>query len=241
MKYGILGDIHGNLEAFLSVLKECASEEIDRFFCVGDVVGYGARPNECIEKIRSIGARVVAGNHDWAAVNKADASHLNPAAHEAILWTYATLSGHSAVFLNSLPLTLTYENFTVVHGTLNNPEEFMYLTDPLEAQETFALLKTALCFIGHSHIPFIFLKEGEYISSARESSVAISPDKNYIVNVGSIGQPRDRDSRACYCVYDSGAQTIAIKRAAYNIEQVQKEILAAGLPSFLAHRLSRGV
>ncbi len=240
MRYAIFADIHGNLEAFNTVLLEYSKENIDAYYCVGDIVGYGACPNECIDKIKEISATVVAGNHDWAAVGKKDTAYFNPAAKEAIEWTSKNINLENQEYLKSLNLIFENEDFTLVHGSLDIPEEFEYLTDLFKAKETFGLLKTNVCFVGHSHIPEVFeLNSGE-VDYIHSSYVELSSDKKYIINVGSVGQPRDGNPRACYSIFDSADNTVSIKRIPYFVEKTQQEIIRTGLPTILAERLLRG-
>ncbi|MFC1703722.1 metallophosphoesterase family protein [Candidatus Omnitrophota bacterium] len=241
MRYGIFADVHSNLEALSVVLDAYAKENIDRFLCIGDVVGYAAKPNECIKKIKEINAAVVAGNHDWAVIDKRDISYFNPVAKHAALWTMSILTEESRNFLDSLDLTFEQDDYTLVHGTLNQPEEFYYMIDFVNAQDTFELLKKDVCFIGHSHVPGIFAQKDGAIDLSKEQQTALVKERKYIVNVGSVGQPRDGDPRASYCIYDSTNREVTIKRVEYNVEKTQEQITQAGLPAFLAHRLTKGI
>jgi len=239
MRYGIFADVHSNLEAWDVVARALSEERIDRYICVGDIVGYGADPEECINRVRSLEPIVVGGNHDWAAVGKTDISYFNPYAREAVLWTQAKLDQEDKDYLSSLGLIEGVEDFAVVHGTLDEPQEFKYIQDIGSALSSFELLKRSILFVGHSHVPFILAKdeEIEYISS---SEAKLSSGKKYVVNVGSVGQPRDGDPRACYAIYDSKAKMLEIKRLEYDIKTAQAKIIDAGLPRILAERLSVG-
>jgi putative phosphoesterase len=241
VRYGIFSDIHSNLEAFDEVIKAYKKEKIDKYLCVGDIVGYAADPKECIAKLKQINAETIAGNHDWAAVGLTDTTYFRPVAKQAILWTAKQLNDEEKDFLKSLKLVYENKDLIMVHGTLNQPEEFYYLLDIDSAQATFDLMKKNICFVGHSHVTGIFIKDKEKISYINQSDIAITPDKKYIVNVGSVGQPRDRDNRATYCVFDTEKQEVYLKRVNYDIQAAQEKIIHTGLPSILAERLASGM
>jgi len=240
MRYGIFSDVHSNVEAFESVISALKKEKIDEYICGGDIVGYGAEPERSIEMTKEITDNVVSGNHDWGSIGLFDISSFNPFAMEAALWTERQLKAAHKAYLKSLRPIYKDDNITVVHGSLDEPEEFHYVFSEHEALETFGLMKTAICFIGHSHLPLIFRKTGRDIAVFRGNRVDIEKDASYIVNVGSVGQPRDGDPRACYAVFDTDKNYVEIKRAAYDIKKAQQKIRAAGLPPVLADRLSEG-
>jgi predicted phosphodiesterase len=241
MRYGIFADIHSNLEALDTVIAAYRKETIDKYFCVGDVVGYAANPNECAEKIKALCEIAVAGNHDWAAVNLLSIEYFNPVARQAILWTRDNLDERSKSFLESLKLIHRNNDLTLVHGTLDNPQDFNYMIDGRIAQGTFELLETKICFVGHSHIAGIFIKHKDgRIEYCEEERVKIQDENSYIVNVGSIGQPRDNNPRAAYSIYDTDKKEIQIKRADYDIQKTRERIINAGLPRFLGDRLIIG-
>jgi len=241
MRYGILSDIHSNLEALNAVMGAFLNEAIDQYLCVGDIVGYAANPRECIEKVQSLNCPVVAGNHDWACVSLFSLEHFNPIASEAVLWTRSKLSENNQAYLESLKLTFKNKDLALVHGTLDNPQDFSYMTDGFVAEETFRLMDAPICFIGHTHVPGIFTKDGdEQIHYREDSSCDLALGHKYIVNVGSVGQPRDGNTQAAYCIYDTVAKKVEIKRAPYEIELTRKKINSAGLPEYLSHRLFLG-
>jgi len=240
VRYGIFSDIHSNLEAFDEVIKAYKEEKIDRYLCVGDIVGYAANPKECIEKAKELNAQVVAGNHDWAAVGLTDTNFFRLVAKQAVLWTAGQLSDEGKNFLKSLKLTYENQDLEMVHGTLNEPEGFHYLLDSFLAQETFNLMKKNICFIGHSHVMGVFVEEKQGISYLTEPRIKIEENKKYIFNVGSVGQPRDRDNRAGYCIFDTEKKEAYLKRIDYDIKKAQEKIINAGLPGYLAKRLALG-
>jgi len=240
MRYGIFSDIHSNLEAFNVVLDAFSKEAIDSYLCLGDIVGYAANPKECIEKWQGLSCVTVIGNHEAAAVELLDTEYFNPVAKAAIFWTAEKLSKEDKQFLSSLKYVYQNEELILVHGTLDNPERFDYLFDIPLAIPTFNLMDRPLCFVGHSHVPGIFIQDNDKTGYLDKSSVKISKGKKYIINVGSVGQPRDGDPRAAYCIYDTDSHLIEIKRIEYNIKKTQQKITQAGLPTFLARRLAEG-
>lgn len=240
MRYGIFSDIHGNLEAMMAVAEAFKKENVDCYFCVGDVVGYGANPNECVEVVKAISSVCIAGNHDWAVIGKVDTTTFNPVAKEAILWTAECSTSQALAFLSDLELIYKNEDVILVHGTLQEAGFFHYLVDIVQAQIMFSMMDRAVCFVGHSHIAGIFDKSQNGIVYAPPREVKMEAGHQYIVNVGSVGQPRDGDPRACFCVFDTGENVIQLHRVAYDIKEAQRKIVEAGLPEFLAYRLAVG-
>lgn len=241
MKYGLIADIHGNLEAFQVVLAELNREAIEQYICLGDVVGYGANPNECMELAKGLEPIIVAGNHDWASVGKTDISYFNPAAKEAVLWTRAQLTKANVDFLRNLELIHEFEDFVVVHATLASPQVWDYILTISDAKANFAHQTKQVCFIGHSHQPFIAVEDGdgncEVLSG---SSLELQEGRRYIINIGSVGQPRDGDPRAAFALYDTLSKQVEIRRVEYDIKLAQDKIIRAGLPQNLALRLAYG-
>ncbi len=240
MRYGLISDIHGNLEAFETVLDECRRLKVDSIVCGGDIVGYGANPQECLNLIRKLKINSVAGNHDWAVSGKLDFSYFTPDARSAVEWTRQRFGFEEISYLNNLPLSLKTESFTLVHGTLKNPEQFIYMTSAAKAADTFALMDTPLCFVGHTHVPVVFIGQEEKIYPSDVLDIEINPKYKYIVNLGSVGQPRDHNPLASFCVYDTNLGLVENHRVLYDIQKAQQKILDANLPSFLANRLAQG-
>ena len=241
MRYGIFSDIHSNLEALHACLAAFEKESIDKYLCIGDVVGYGANPGECINKVREISAFTCAGNHDWASVNLFPLDRFNPYAKEAVIWTKNNLLESGRVFLESLKLIFEDNEITLVHGTLDHPNEFNYLTDAYIAEETFKLMNTHVCFVGHTHNPGIFSKDSRgHIYYRKENQMYLNDIDSYIVNVGSVGQPRDGNPDAAFCIYDTQKRSLEIKRVSYDIKSARSKIIDSGLPRFLGDRLISG-
>ncbi|MBL8863609.1 MAG: metallophosphoesterase family protein [Planctomycetes bacterium] len=244
MKYGILGDIHANLSALRSVLEHFRARRVERILSVGDVVGYGAAPTECIEILRAAGARVVKGNHDAACVHELDLAYFNTYARAAVSWTRGQLSRADCTWLAQLPLTLDLEDCSVAHGTYHRPERFDYVQGESDAEASLDRIPTPVCFVGHSHVPIALVRlEDDPLRTARAegTDIDLSDVHRALINVGSVGQPRDDDPRAACAIYDVEEQRVTIERVRYDIETEARRIRAAGLPPVLADRLFHGV
>jgi len=240
MKYAIFSDIHSNLEALNSVLSAMKKEDPTEYFYVGDIVGYGADPAECVKKVKEINPAIVCGNHDWATVELLDIEYFNSAAREAILWTREHITSDDAKYLKSLQLTYEDKDITLVHGALDYPEDFSYVMDGYQAAKTLNIMRTQVCFIGHSHVAGTFYDNNGIVNYTPSARIEIRSGVRYLVNVGSVGQPRDEDPRSSFCIYDTDKDTIEIKRVSYDIAEAQHKIIKAGLPKILATRLSKG-
>lgn len=241
MKAAIISDIHSNLEALQAVVKDIKKRRIKRIFCVGDIVGYGANPNECVDICFKEAKIIVAGNHDWAVLGKTDVSAFNPIAAEAVRWTQEQVSKASVKKLEKLKISASIGDLLLVHASPKNPENWGYLFSIEQFKSHFRFFSVNLCFIGHSHIPqAVFQDANSYTDIIRDNPFPIIAKRKYIVNVGSVGQPRDLDPRASYVIYDGNKNTIEIIRLEYNIPLAQQKILDAGLPDTLADRLLTG-
>ncbi|MFH1888618.1 MAG: metallophosphoesterase family protein [Candidatus Omnitrophota bacterium] len=240
MRYGIFSDIHSNLEALDAVIEAYRREDIDEYLCIGDLVGYAANPNECIQKVLALAAVTIAGNHDWASVGLLSTGHFNPFAREAALWTRSNLNEQGRRFLEGLPLVYKNEHLTLAHGTLDQPGDFNYMTDAYIASKTLELLETEICFVGHTHVPGAFVESEEGMCYHEDGNIDIKKGSRYIINAGSIGQPRDGDPRAAYCIYDTDKNNIRIKRISYDIQGARNKIISEGLPGVLGERLLAG-
>lgn len=238
MKYAIISDIHANLEAFLSVLTAIDAADTDRIICLGDIVGYGADPNECVEIIRTRGITSLIGNHDAAACGLYEPFDFNPAASEAVLWTREKLTRENREFLTGLPEKEVIDGFMIVHGAVSDPDK--YILSVYDAAPEFALLREErLCFFGHTHVSVSYSLDRGRITESRAEGFQLREGAKYLVNPGSVGQPRDRDPRASFLIYDDRGKA-EFRRVEYFIEGAQKKILKSGLNKFLAERLSFG-
>jgi predicted phosphodiesterase len=241
MKYAILSDVHGNLEAFQAVLKDLSQEKVDQVFFLGDIVGYGADPDKCIDNLQELTSCVVAGNHDWAAVGLTDSSHFNHAAKTAVEWTARKISADHQEFLKKLPLLQNHPDLTLVHAAPNQPEAWDYVHSHHEASLSFQHFDQQICFIGHSHTPVAFEQNEEGTTYLLpDTTFTLRDSYRYIINTGSVGQPRDGDPRSAYGIYNQDDSLFTLKRIPYNIKRAQKKILEAGLPQSLALRLAAG-
>ncbi len=240
MRYAIISDIHSNLEALDAVLSDCREEGVEKFLCLGDIVGYGADPSECIQRLKELDVTIVAGNHDWAVAKKIEPTNFNAVAKEAVLWTRENLKSQDIDYLYQLELSKNFDGFHLVHATLHEPEQFIYLNDIEESRKTFALMDRQICFLGHTHVPVVFIEHNNDIKIWDRFECHFESDKKYIVNVGSVGQPRDRNPQAAYGIYDRDKSSLHIKRIPYDIATAQEKILNAGLPMSLAYRLALG-
>jgi len=240
MRCGIISDVHGNLDALKAVELELASRSVDRVICLGDVVGYGANPNECVEWVQRHCHTVIAGNHDWAATGQTPLEYFNPIAKEACLWTRSHLDEDYLEYLRELPLTFEWEEAIMVHATPSCPAEWDYLFSLIDAIREFKSFHQRICFVGHSHQVMVAVEEGKRYHMINSAIHHLKQGVRYIVNVGSVGQPRDLDPRASFGIYDTDKESIEIVRVPYKVENAQEKILKAGLPEFLAIRLAMG-
>lgn len=241
MRVLVISDIHANLNALKAVLD--VAESYEAVWCLGDLVGYGPDPNECIEMVRSLPELLcLIGNHDQAALGMIPLSRFNREAGAIAAWTRQVLSNDNIEFLKSLPSKITIENFTLAHGSPNQPV-WEYILDQHTADRSFDSLKTDFGLVGHTHLPFIFQRprEDTYAKSRQVQWEEVMPlEPMMILNPGSVGQPRDRDPRASYAILDTEMQAWEMRRVAYDIAQVQMRILDAGLPERQALRLTAG-
>lgn len=243
MKIGIISDIHSNYEAISSVLKNI--KEVDEFICLGDIIGYGADPNYCIEKIKDLNCRCIGGNHDFAATGKLDINYFNYTARAALLWTSLQLKKENLNFLKNLEKKIELkDNVFAVHGSPQNPI-LEYILDKDTASLIFSKFDFKIYFVGHSHLAGCFsLDEDnnqiEYDALSNGGCIEILRKKRYIINCGSVGQPRDGNPQASYGIYDTNIKKVIINRVSYPIYLTQKKIIKVGLPKILAERLSFG-
>ena len=239
MKYAIIADIHGNLEAFQVVLEDIRAQNATHIVCLGDVVGYNANPKECLQIVRDLNIPVVKGNHDEYCSTENHLDGFNPHAAEAVHWTRAQLSDDDKQWLRDLKYSRLAANFTMVHATLDAPERCGYVFDKLAASASFPYQNTQMCFFGHTHVPVAFMRD-TVVRGGTYSKFKVDPAKKYFINVGAVGQPRDNNPKCAYVLYDLDAQTIELRRLEYDIESAQRKIRAAGLPERLAERLAYG-
>jgi diadenosine tetraphosphatase ApaH/serine/threonine PP2A family protein phosphatase len=244
MRYAIVADIHSNLAAFTAVLDDIELRGgVSEVWCLGDVVGYGPEPHQCLELLQQYNHVCVAGNHDWAAIGKVDTSDFNPDAAAACHWTARQLSPEDISYLESLPLVVQRGDFTLVHGSPRDPI-WEYVLSTESARQNFAYFQSQFCLIGHSHVPLVFEYDetGACLFSEFPTDSVLTLAKNRsIVNPGGVGQPRDGDPQASYAIYDGEGRSINHYRIPYNIGATQSRMTEHGLPRQLVSRLRYGV
>jgi predicted phosphodiesterase len=242
MRILIISDIHANLTAFETVMND-AKGQWEYVWCLGDIVGYGPDPNECVELLRSLPHLCLAGNHDWAALGRLDIRTFNPDARKAVNWTRDTLSADNVAYLDALPTTFVIGNYTLAHGSPREPV-WEYILEPLIAALNFPHFETPYCLVGHTHQPVIY----EQVNTDGETA-AIPPaygqvrqlnGRRQIINPGSVGQPRDANPDAAYAILDVETNTWEHRRIPYDVQSVQKRMRAAGMPDRLVTRLEHG-
>lgn len=241
MKFAIIADIHANLEAFEVVLEDAREQGCTHYACLGDVVGYGANPKECLDIVRDMGMPVVKGNHDELCSSEEDAVGFNPHASAAVDWTRTQLPEEDKKWLRDLKYFRLVTTFSIVHASLDEPKSWPYVFNKLDASSSFLYQNTGVCFFGHTHVPVAFVRDaGGTIRGGKYSKVNVEPGKKYFVNIGSVGQPRDGDPRAAYGIFDMDVKEIELRRLEYDIDKAQNKIRSAGLPDRLADRLALG-
>ena len=239
MRFAIFSDLHANLEATETVLADAHERECTHFVCLGDLVGYNANPHECVEIVRELDCPCVKGNHDEQASLDESSRDFNELAEEAINWTRANLTEDDRQWLADLRLTRQVRDFTIVHATLDTPHKWGYVFNQLDAAASFNYQYTNICFYGHTHAPRAYIRDASVKSQVLDK-LSIDAGKKYFVNVGSVGQPRDGDWHAAYCIYTPDEQLVELRRIEYDIWTAQDKIVEAGLPQRLADRLALG-
>jgi predicted phosphodiesterase len=242
----IFTDIHGNLESFLALLKFIQRKKIDYYLFLGDLVGYGASPNEIIQKIQTMKPiSLIRGNHDKAVCGLDSIDTFNPIAASAIYWTKQNLKKKNMDYLSRLkkgPIII-HDNITLCHGAPF--DEDYYIFGEFDAAEAFKYIRTPLCFFGHTHFPYVYTEKDSFVEGTflmgNTNEVKLEKGVRYLINPGSVGQPRDRNPRASCAIYDSDVRRIKFFRLDYDIEEAQKKIRDEDLPLALAERLALGI
>ena len=242
MRILVISDIHANLTAFEAVLAE-ARNEWDQVWCLGDVVGYGPDPNECVELLRTMPHLSLAGNHDWAALQRLDIRTFNPDARQAVEWTRDTLTPDNSAYLEALPVTFVIEDYTLAHASPREPI-WEYILDTFVASLNFSHFETPYCLVGHTHQPVIY----ELLNAQGDTTLRLPEydrmmqlnGHRQIINPGSVGQPRDKNPDAAYAILDFETHRFEHRRVAYNISEVQKRMKRAGMSERLINRLEHG-
>ena len=243
MRWAILSDVHGNLPALNAVMDRIDRDSAtDGILFLGDVLGYGAYPNECMDILRDRASVWVAGNHDHGVLDRTNLRVFNEYAREAILWCREQLSADHRKFIEEVPLVHEADRFTCVHATPDSPLAWDYIFTIAEAQRAFGALENEVCFFGHSHVPIILEERpGGGIQVLHNTEMVLQPNHRYLINPGSVGQPRDGNPDAAFGTFDTETNTYRLVRVGYNIDDVAHAIIRAGLPAFLASRLYGGL
>lgn len=237
-KLALFSDIHGNLEALNSIIEDARDQGVTNFACLGDLVGYGPDPGGCIAKVQEIGCVCVKGNHDDDASNDRDLWNLSDVARESLTWTRERLSESQKQWLRDLPLQKRLGRHMLVHASLEEPASWHYIKNKFDAQIALANQSQSLCFFGHTHVPVAYSSDGSSVKAIKDSEISLDKGMKYLVNVGSVGQPRDGNPKACYVILDSTSKALQYQRVNYNIERVVEELSQAGLSTNLSDRLS---
>ncbi len=241
-RLAVLSDIHGNLHALEAVLRSIDSLRPEAIVCLGDVIGYGAFPNECIQLLADRSIPTIAGNHDHAAIGRTDISSFNELARQALEWTRGRLTAENVHWLGRQPYQMALGEFFFVHATPEFPQEWGYVQSFGAARAAFESFREPFCFIGHSHQPLLVQLENDEMSCPDNllQPIPIRDDVRYLINVGSVGQPRDRNPAACFVLVDLDEKLIAYHRVPYDVLSAQQAIRQAGLPEELYVRLGYG-
>jgi diadenosine tetraphosphatase ApaH/serine/threonine PP2A family protein phosphatase len=246
MRLGIFSDVHANLEALQAVIKAYETANIDRYVCLGDIVGYGANPNECCQLVRELADVVILGNHDAACCGRMDANSFNPAARIAVERHREMLGAVHLRWLRDLPYRFDQDDLLFCHGSPFEVEEFFYILDEGDVEIVMqrVSIRPPLIFVGHTHRGTTFVARETptlRIWEDTRKSVKVLPEHSYVFNVGSVGQPRDGDWRASYAIFDTAARVFERQRIEYDVDMASDKIQGLGLPVSLSERLYRGL
>ncbi len=240
MKFAVISDIHSNLEALKKSVSLIKQENVDDVLCLGDIIGYGANPRECIDIIKELTIATVGGNHDFGVVGKTKMESWSNDAITAVHWTRSILDDVRLKFIEHLPYSYRYHNKLFVHASPVTPPQWNYIFTKHKADEAFTQFDEEICFIGHSHQPIIWTENDSQFYPVPNKDITLRPTNRYIINVGSVGQPRDGDKRGAFVIFNEENFSIKFIRFEYPISKTQNKILDAGLPGLLAKRLELG-
>jgi diadenosine tetraphosphatase ApaH/serine/threonine PP2A family protein phosphatase len=238
----VFADIHSNLEALTSVLADGDAQGLSRHVCLGDIVGYAANPSQCLEMIRGIGCPTVKGNHDEVVASEIEPDEMQGLARRGIEFARKKLSAEQRDYLANLPLTLSTKGCEFVHACLDHPDEWLYIVREPDAREHFRAQTRQIAFCGHTHVPMVWhlSNAGEMSTWGGHGRIQLPSRGKTLVNVGSVGQPRDLNPDACYVIFDPVERTVEFRRVKYDIAKARRKISRATLPKFLGQRLSLG-
>lgn len=235
MRLAIIGDIHGNIHALESVEKDIKSQGIDEIVCLGDIVNFGAFPKECLDWVKENCSIVLRGENDTFTAMCDDILLTNPEAIKSADWTYEQLTEKDLEYISNLPLDIEYKGLVLTHDEPSIPGSMYFITSLKDAKETMTCYSEQICFYAHIHIPLLFVNNGESIKVIQHpKKYEIKENEKYLINCGSVGQPRDKDKRASYLIYDMENNTLEFRKVDYDIEKASKEIINKGLPEIFA-------
>lgn len=241
MKLGFFSDVHANLEALEACILDFRAENLDKLFFIGDAVGYGPSPDKCVELINEIAEVKLMGNHDYAALGLMETDYFNQYAAESMGWTKNYISEKTIEIMSDFELKYVIDDTLLIHSSPREPESWHYILDMEDAEENFDFFTQKICLVGHTHRPYIVSKSesGDAILS-KETEEIIKDEYRYLINIGSVGQPRDGDPRSCYLIYDTEKKLARLKRVSYDVKGTQKTMAEVGLPEYLIDRLAVG-
>jgi diadenosine tetraphosphatase ApaH/serine/threonine PP2A family protein phosphatase len=239
MRIAVLSCIHGNLQALEVVDRDIAAQKPDRVLCLGDVVGYGAQPRECIDLVRARGWPTLLGNHEAAVLDENCGEEFNPVAWMAINWTRGVVTDADRAWMKTLPETMEEDGYQLAHGSTAGARPFKYVLTNEDAEDALKAATRPVVFIGHTHIALAFHREGA-ITVRTDPVQRVASGASAVINVGAVGQPRDKDWRASWVLYDTTTREATWRRLEYDVTDAANRIRAAGLPEKLAHRLAEG-
>jgi diadenosine tetraphosphatase ApaH/serine/threonine PP2A family protein phosphatase len=241
MKYGFFSDVHANLEALKACIIDFRAEKLDKLYFLGDAVGYGPFPDECVKLINDVASVKLMGNHDYAALGLMETDYFNQYAAESMGWTKNSISRKTIEIMSNFDIKHVFNDILLVHSSPKEPELWHYILDMDDARESFEYFTERICLVGHTHRPYIVCKvdSGDTFLS-KQAEETISEDRRYLINIGSLGQPRDGDPRSCYMIYDAATKIIRHKRVAYNVKATQRDMAKIGMPDYLIERLAVG-
>jgi predicted phosphodiesterase len=241
MRVAVISDVHANLEALQAVTQDIEKNNIEKVIFLGDAVGYGADPNKCVKRICDLCEINLLGNHDFVAMGLESPEHFNIMAKQSIYWTRKALKRKTIERMSDFEMEATFLDYHLVHSTPDDPAEWNYLLTEEDARKTFDSFTQGFCMVGHSHLPGIFcLRPDGQIDSLAAEDLQADPDCRYIINVGSVGQPRDGNKDACYLIADTEKNYFEYRRSPYDLQKAQEKMRKAQLPEFLITRLADG-
>jgi predicted phosphodiesterase len=241
MRLALISDIHANLEALTAVLGDIEKQKVDRILCLGDVIGYGSDPGPCLELVGGACEVRLMGNHESGALGTLSSDYYHTTARESADWTHRQMTDREMSMIAEYEMEHAFDSFHLVHSSPHEPGQWHYILRPEDAAKAFSRMKGQVCFFGHSHLPMIFAEtEGGPPRVQVGHSFLPDHEGRYLVNVGSVGQPRDNDPRAAYVTFDDGEWEVTFHRIAYDVGTTQRKMAEAKLPQMLIDRLSVG-